>query len=144
MDCSLPGSSVHGISQARILEWVATSFSKFCSVGFCFSSRPYCCSRSFLSWQMSWVLGSTLCWLASHNSGFKCISCFEATLLLTEGSVSVGLFWQRLADLNGLFWGLALLFSDGGSVCCAEGPLPHDLRRFLGRIMAWSTFLFAY
>ena len=24
MDCSLPGSSVHGISQARILEWVPT------------------------------------------------------------------------------------------------------------------------
>ena len=28
MDCSLPGSSVHGISQARILEWVAISFSR--------------------------------------------------------------------------------------------------------------------
>ena len=28
MDCSLPGSSVHGIFQARILEWVATSFSR--------------------------------------------------------------------------------------------------------------------
>ena len=28
MDCSLPGSSVHGISQARILEWVAISSSK--------------------------------------------------------------------------------------------------------------------
>ena len=28
MDCSPPGSSVHGISQARILEWVATSFSR--------------------------------------------------------------------------------------------------------------------
>ena len=27
MDCSLPGSSVHGILQARILEWVAGSFS---------------------------------------------------------------------------------------------------------------------
>ena len=27
-DCSLPGSSVHEISQARILEWVAISFSK--------------------------------------------------------------------------------------------------------------------
>ena len=27
MACSLPGSSVHGISQARILEWVAISFS---------------------------------------------------------------------------------------------------------------------
>ena len=28
VDCSLPGSSVHGILQARILEWVAISFSK--------------------------------------------------------------------------------------------------------------------
>ena len=27
MDCSLPGSSVHGILQARILEWVDISFS---------------------------------------------------------------------------------------------------------------------
>ena len=28
MDCSLPGSSVHGISQIRILEWVAIPFSR--------------------------------------------------------------------------------------------------------------------
>ena len=28
VDCSLPGSSVHGILQARILEWVAISFSR--------------------------------------------------------------------------------------------------------------------
>ena len=28
MDCSPPSSSVHGILQARILEWVAISFSK--------------------------------------------------------------------------------------------------------------------
>ena len=28
MDCSSPGSSVHGILQARILEWVAVSFSR--------------------------------------------------------------------------------------------------------------------
>ena len=28
MDCSLPGSSVHGIIQARILDWVAVAFSK--------------------------------------------------------------------------------------------------------------------
>ena len=28
MDCSLPGSSVHGISQARILEWVLISSSR--------------------------------------------------------------------------------------------------------------------
>ena len=33
VDCGLPGSSVHGILQARVLEWVAISFSRG-------SSRP--------------------------------------------------------------------------------------------------------
>ena len=33
LDCSLTGSSVHGISQAGMLEWVAISFSRG-------SSRP--------------------------------------------------------------------------------------------------------
>ena len=33
MDCSLPGSSFHGIFQARVLEWVAIFFSRG-------SSRP--------------------------------------------------------------------------------------------------------
>ena len=33
MDCSLPGSSIRGIFQARVLEWVAISFSRG-------SSRP--------------------------------------------------------------------------------------------------------
>ena len=28
MDCSLPGFSVHGIFQARALEWIAISFSR--------------------------------------------------------------------------------------------------------------------
>ena len=39
VDCSLPGSSVHGILQARILEWVAISFSRG-------SSRPRDWTRS--------------------------------------------------------------------------------------------------
>jgi len=30
MDCSLPGSSVHGIFQARVLEWGAIAFSASC------------------------------------------------------------------------------------------------------------------
>ena len=28
MDCSLPGSSVHGICQARVLDWGAIAFSR--------------------------------------------------------------------------------------------------------------------
>ena len=42
MTCSPPGSSVHGISQARILEWVAISFSR---------ASP---------WLMDWTLVSCL------------------------------------------------------------------------------------
>ena len=28
MNCSLPGSSIHGVFQATVLEWVAISFSR--------------------------------------------------------------------------------------------------------------------
>ena len=31
MDCSLPGSSVHGIFQARVLKWVAIAVSELCA-----------------------------------------------------------------------------------------------------------------
>ena len=33
MDCSLPGSSIHGILQARVLEWGAIAFSATYSTG---------------------------------------------------------------------------------------------------------------
>ena len=33
MDCSPPGSSIHGIFQARVLEWGAIAFSSLCLVG---------------------------------------------------------------------------------------------------------------
>ena len=49
MDCSMPGSSVHGILQARILEWVAISFSRG-------SSWPRDqTSISFVSWIGRWI-----------------------------------------------------------------------------------------
>ena len=32
IDCSLPGSSVHGIIQARVLEWVVIAFSNITSL----------------------------------------------------------------------------------------------------------------
>ena len=33
MDRSLPGSSIHGIFQARVLEWGAIAFSVLCAKG---------------------------------------------------------------------------------------------------------------
>ena len=42
VDCSPPGSSVHGIFQARVLEWVAIAFSKK-NIYFCFID----CAKAF-------------------------------------------------------------------------------------------------
>ena len=66
MDCSPPGSSIHGIFQERILEWVATSFSRG-------SSQPrdqthvssvYCIGRWVLypwaAWEVLSLLWSVL------------------------------------------------------------------------------------
>ena len=42
MDCSLPGSSVRGIFQARVLEWGATAFSRFRSTAAVAKSLQLC------------------------------------------------------------------------------------------------------
>ena len=52
MNCSLPGSSVHGTLQARILEWVAIPFSRWSSE---FRDRTWVssiASRFFTIWAM--------------------------------------------------------------------------------------------
>ena len=83
-DCSSPGSSVHGILQARILEWVAMPFSRgssqpmdqtwvSCSAGGFFTiwatredhnfissrSRPYSHSLSLSPCDLDWSVKST-------------------------------------------------------------------------------------
>ena len=50
MDCSLQGSSVHGISQARMLEWVAISFSKGSSWPRDWTQVSYIAGRFFTIW----------------------------------------------------------------------------------------------
>ena len=63
MDCSLPGSSVHGIVQARVLEWVAIALSISRSIGpfQCLVNVNYrfliCCTCHF---QSSSLLASSL------------------------------------------------------------------------------------
>ena len=50
MDCSPPGSSVHGIFQARILEWVAFPFSRESSQPRDWTQVSCIMSRFFTSW----------------------------------------------------------------------------------------------
>ena len=50
MDCSLPGSSVHGIFQARVLEWVAISFSRESSQPRDRTRVSHIAGRCFIVW----------------------------------------------------------------------------------------------
>ena len=55
MDCSLPGSSAHGIFQARVLEWVAIAFSHYRGLE-CKSrkSRNTWSNRQIWLWSAEW------------------------------------------------------------------------------------------
>ena len=50
MDHSLPGSSVHGLLQAKILEWVAISFSRRSSQPRDQTQVSYIAGRFFTNW----------------------------------------------------------------------------------------------
>ena len=63
MDCSPPGSSVHGILLARILEWVAISFSRV-------SSRPWDRTR------LSHIAGRLFTDWATREAQFCCFTSF--------------------------------------------------------------------
>ena len=70
MDCSLPDSSVHGIFQARILEWVTISFSRG-------SSRPRdgtwvsrTAGRLFAVWASREALSSVYAYLPQITPSF--------------------------------------------------------------------------
>ena len=59
--CSLPSSSVHGISQARMLEWVAISYSRE-------SSQPR--NRTHVSGIGRWILYYRTTWEALEDYAY--------------------------------------------------------------------------
>ena len=69
MDCSLPGLSVHGISQARILEWAAISHSR----GFC--PPKDLTHLSCVSCIDTWILYHCTTWKA-HKNRYRYINIF--------------------------------------------------------------------
>ena len=59
MDCCLPGFSVHGIFQARVLEWVAISFSRGSSRPRDRTSVSHTVGRRFTLWATSSLWGTS-------------------------------------------------------------------------------------
>ena len=66
MDCSLPGSSVHGIFQARVLEWGAIAFSGN-ALGRCqfVVDRCMATDSNILAWRIPWTRGAR--WATVHR-----------------------------------------------------------------------------
>ena len=102
MNCSLPGSSVHGIFQARILEWVAI----FCSRR---SSWPRdwtlisCIGRWILDHCTTWEAFPNLYYLQGYSSFFKYMHtiimvyfhCFSFTHVSTTFFANDSFFYHR-------------------------------------------------
>ena len=88
MDCSLPGSSIHGVSQARVLEWGAIAF----------SARPPCPSPTPGVYSNS-CLFSQWCHLTISSfvvpfsfclQSFPASRSFQISKLFTSGDQSIG------------------------------------------------------
>ena len=73
MDCCLPGSSIHGISQARVLEWVAISFSRGSSRSGDRTWVSHIVGTLFTIWDARGSKDGDLAWLSnvSHLRGEK-------------------------------------------------------------------------
>ena len=69
MDCSPPGSSVHGILQARVLEWGAITFRKIVSYFQIFFEDSWCTQFKWSTWTFSVLPWYHIC---SSLYGYLC------------------------------------------------------------------------
>ena len=90
MDCKPPGSSVLGILQARMLEWVAISFSKRSSWPGIEPGSPAIVGRFFTIWATRKALVGIVCLIIIHFNILKYFPLFV-------------LFFQDTFDLLFLF-----------------------------------------
>ena len=67
MNCSLPGSSVHGIFQARVLDWVAISFSRGSSQPRDQTRVSYTAGRRFTVWATREAYRLLICTAGFHT-----------------------------------------------------------------------------
>ena len=81
MDCNVPGSSVHGIFQARTLEWVAISFSRRSSQPRDWTWVSHILDRHFTIWWSSLRVTYTCClYFSSVIHQPTCIACLHLQL----------------------------------------------------------------
>ena len=77
MDCSLPGFSIHGIFQARVLEWGATAFSgrKYHTDSNYSLLNSFCCYIHFISLKMIFLYLECPHYILLNNSYLSFKTC---------------------------------------------------------------------
>ena len=81
MDCSLPGSSIHGIFQARVLEWGAIAFSVYSDIVPLVYVNETICMVICPSSKFKWIKDLNIC-LKVSNFFSLCLSlCFKLIIL---------------------------------------------------------------
>ena len=102
MDCSPPASSVHGIFQARILEWIAFSFSRGSSWPRD-QTRVSCIAGRVMAWYLfkSYILCSSqkyqvciLCWHLSPSNIMEIIAVKQSSFLLGLSQWGMATPWR--------------------------------------------------
>ena len=74
MDCSLPGSSIHGIFQARILDWVAISFSRRSSWPRDWTRVSHIVGRRFTVWAGTRDQIANIRWIVKKQDSSRKVS----------------------------------------------------------------------
>ena len=121
MECSPPGFSVHRISQARILEWVATSFS-------CGSSQPS-------NWTSASCIGMWIvyCWATRKALSFPPLSRFPVShsMLAVSGFATwVYYLWSNghlhslIQDTFAYWWKTMMVMKTATVSTLVPGPAP--------------------
>ena len=95
MDCSPPGSSIHGILQARILEWVALSFSRG-------SSQPRGRTQVFCIASRCFNLWATREAHLIHPKNPQSFSCLISSSFYKISFGALG--WQNQRTCNSVIW----------------------------------------
>ena len=136
MDCSPPGSSIHGIFQAKLLEWGAIAFS-----GRDLQSFPFCCFPLFLCLDL-WGRLSYLCLLffgTLQSNGYifpflLCLSLLFFSLLFVRPPQTTILPFCISFFGDGLITASCTMFT---ASCIMSGTSVHSSSGTLSDLIPW-------
>ena len=126
MDCSLPGSSVHGIFQARVLEWGAIAFSSIFPSIRVFSSKSALRVRWPKYWSFSFSIG-----LFNEHSGLISFRMDWLDLLAVQGTLKSPLAPQlkSISSVLSFLYGPSLYMTTGKTIALT-------IQTFVGKMMS--------